>query len=171
MVGSTAHLRSDLSKGLGKRIRRVARILFVRKERPQPNDGALELEMDDGSVLLLDGASDGESLRVRSEAWLDPFQPPLSDENAQYVEEHGKWSRVDVSGDAPYAPIIGTHLLAVTVLENEHGRVAGVCLSTEGPPIWFAVAGDESHVHWGHPIGFREIVTYGAPKDGANADM
>ncbi|WP_159398002.1 hypothetical protein [Sorangium cellulosum] len=139
----------------GKCLRAVARIFFEHGGQIEAGDGALELYLDDGSVFFLDGSADGERLRVQDAPWVDPFQPPISDENRLYIEQSGKWSRVEQSDDPKFSGLIGKVIASVKVLVNEFGREAGVQFSIGGTELWFVVAGDECHVHWVHPIGFR----------------
>jgi hypothetical protein len=154
MNGSIMLPASTLKSLLGKRLRAVARILFEHDGRIKSDDGPLELHLDDGTVFLLDGASDGESLRVRTAPWADPFEPPVSAENRLYIKEHGKWSRVEQSSEPKFASLIGKSISSVKILKNEFGREAGVQLSLEGTDLWFIVTGDECYVYWAHPIGF-----------------
>jgi hypothetical protein len=53
--------------------------------------------------------------------------------------------------------LVGQELREVGLLENEHRRIAGVRLSTNGRSMWFVVEGDECHVYWAHPIGFFDV--------------
>jgi hypothetical protein len=161
MDGSIALPTSSLKSMPGRRLRAVARIFFECGGRIESGDGPLELYLDDGSVVLLDGAGDGESLRVRDATWADPFEPPISAENRLYIEQHGKWSRVEQSSEPRFASLIGEVISSVTILENEFGREAGVKLSIGGTELWFVIAGDECHVHWAHPIGFGTSAKYG----------
>ncbi|WP_437665392.1 hypothetical protein [Sorangium sp. So ce1182] len=138
----------------------MTRILFVYGGRVESDDGPLELHLDDGTVVLLDGAGDGESLLVRGAPWTDPFEPPISAENRLYIEQNGKWSRSEQSGDPMFSSVLGKVISSVKILENEFGREAGVQLSIGGTDLWFVVTGDECHVHWAQPIGFRTSTGY-----------
>jgi hypothetical protein len=151
-----AQLHLSISDLVGKRLRRIGRVLYQRGSDIDAVDGPLELEVD-GRTFLLDGAPDGESLRVREGAWEDPFKEPLSDENLRYIREHGKWHRIDCSQHEHYDTLVGQELREVGLLENEHRRIAGVRLSTNGRSMWFVVEGDECHVYWAHPIGFFDV--------------
>lgn len=161
MAGSIVLPNSSLKSLPGRRLRAVARIFFEHGGRIEPGDGPLELYLDNGTVVLLDGAGDGESLRVRDAPWTDPFEPPISAENRLYIEQNGKWTRVEQSSEPRFASLIGEVISSVTILENEFGREAGVKLSIAGADIWFVIAGDECHVHWAHPIGFSSSAKYG----------
>jgi hypothetical protein len=76
------------------RITRVRRVHYVYRGVPDTDFGPLELAFGD-RVVLLDNAADGEALRVRRQAWEDPFAEPLSGENRAFVEESGKWTAFD----------------------------------------------------------------------------
>lgn len=160
MNGSeTLHL-ANLKSLCGKRLRAAARILFEYAGRIDPGDGPLELYLDDGTVVLFDGSADGEGLRVQYAPWVDPFVAPISEENRVYIEQSGKWSRVERSNDPLFVDLFGGVISSLTILDNEFGREAGVQISIGGNDIWFVVAGDECHVHWTQPIGFRKSASY-----------
>jgi len=164
--GSPMRLPSGLTKLCGRRITQVARVLFERDGALDARDGAVELHWEEG-VVLLDGAADGEGLRVAEAAWQDPFVLPLSPGNQAYVLEHGKWRWVDCSAWEGYRELIGTPVSRVRALANEAGRLAGVYLSVPGRDVWIVVEGDECHVHWVHPIGFTAVgLARSRPPDG-----
>ncbi|WP_437525285.1 hypothetical protein WME79_37950 [Sorangium sp. So ce726] len=144
----------------GRRLRAVARILFEHGGKFESGDGPLELYLDDGTVVLFDGSADGESLRVQDSPWVDPFEPPISDENRLYIEQSGKWSRVEQSMVPMFASLLGEVICSVTVLKNEFGRDAGIQISIGETNLWFVVVGDECYVHWGAPVGFVQGATY-----------
>ena len=77
---------------IGARITRVRHIHYVYRGMPDTGYGPLELTFG-GRVILLDGAADGEALRVSTQLWQDPFAGPLSDENRAYVDKSGQWLR------------------------------------------------------------------------------
>lgn len=158
MGGPMRQHHSFLDGLVGRRLTYVARVLYEYRGEIGADDGAIEVGTDRG-VVLLEGDRDGESLRIRAEAWEDPFKEPLSEENRRYVDEHGRWRRVDVSKQQDYRDLIGERITRASLLTNEHGRIGGVRLSISTRDIWFVVEGDECHVRWAHPIGFVE----GAP--------
>ncbi|WP_437576754.1 hypothetical protein [Sorangium sp. So ce887] len=161
MNGSKPLYPASLKSLPGRRLRAVARILFEHGGRIEPDDGPLELYLDEATVVLLDSSADGEGLRVRDAPWADPFMPPISAENRLYIEPCGKWSKVDQSSDPRFARLIGEVISSVTILENAFGRESGVQVSIGETYLWFVVAGDECHVHWAHPIGFAPGAKYG----------
>jgi hypothetical protein len=152
---SMGQLPSFLSALVGQRVTRIARILYQYRGAIDPGNGPLEIEAA-GRVLLLDAKAQGDCLRVRERAWEDPFVEPLSNENRAYVEEHGKWHKVDCSLHDGYSDFISQPLTDIRALENEWRDIAGVRLSVAARSFWFVVEGDECHLYWAHPIGFTE---------------
>ena len=73
---------------IGVRITRVRRAHYVFRGVPDTGFGPLELTFG-GRVVLLDNAADGETLRVRAQAWEDPFAGPLSCENRAFRHRIG----------------------------------------------------------------------------------
>ena len=146
------YLPKDL---IGRRITGVARVFYEYRGLIEEGDGAVELTLD-GEPILFEGDGDGERLRVREQAWIDPFEEPLSEENREFVEEHGRWRRVDCSGTKPYADLCAHKIIDACDLVNRFNRVAGVRISVSTASMWFVVDCDESYVFWAHPIGFTE---------------
>ena len=147
-------VQSQLDDGALERIVRcvglavtgVARILYVVDGECSVGCGALELEFRGGSVLNLDVAHDGERLRVRSKRWVDPFAPPLSAENAEYVAASGKWTRVDVSAWDTYRTVLGETLMDVYPVLAQSTTLAGVVLTFGAAAVRVEVEGDEVYV-------------------------
>ena len=156
MDGSIVQLPYSPRIFVGRRVTGVARIFYEYRGSIDEDDGPLELALD-GVPIVLDVAGDGESLQVRKQAWADPFEGPLSEENRLYVEEHGRWRRVDCSRAEPYAGLIGQIVTDSCALLNEFKKVAGVRISVSTGSMWFVVLGDESDVYWAQPIGFTEL--------------
>lgn len=92
----------SLTDVIGSRITRVRRVQYVYRGVPDTDFGPFELTFG-ARVVLLDNASDGEELRVRTEPWEDPFVEPLSEENRAFVETSGKWTAFDVSTVGAFA--------------------------------------------------------------------
>jgi hypothetical protein len=156
MDGSGVRLPFSLDEVAGTRILSAHRVLYRGVDGRYSDYGALELCVG-ARTLLFDGAADGESLRVHDRPWVDPFAEPMSEENRRYVQEHGKWERVDCSAEKPYEDFIGQEITDVIALVNEFGRIAGVRISVRNCSLWFAVDGDESRVYTSRPSGFREV--------------
>jgi hypothetical protein len=132
-----------LTNAIGSRIVRVRRIHYVYRGVPDTDFGPLELTFD-SRALLLDNAADGEALRVRAEAWEDPINGLLSQENRAFVEASGKWAAFDVSAKGAFASLIGDVLTAVEPVGVEPGKVTGVILRTgRGGVIRVDVEADE----------------------------
>jgi hypothetical protein len=109
---------------IGARITRVAHIHYVSRGMPDTGFGPLELTFG-GRVILLDGAADGEALRVSTRAWQDPFAGSLSDENRAYVDKSGQWTAFDVSAQGALAPFTGDVLASVEAVLADSGKVRG----------------------------------------------
>lgn len=141
---------------IGATVTGIARIFYEYRGTTERADGPLELTLGERTVLL-DGQSDGQRLRVRQEAWNDPFAEPLSAENHAWLAEHGKWVRVDCADQPEYADFIGRQIVACVLLrEDAFGSIAGLKISVAPRSLWFIVQGDESHVAWSLPAGFSE---------------
>lgn len=148
--------RSFVEGLTGLQITAIARVLYEFGGETDPEDGPVELRADD-RVVLLDGEGDGERLRIQDAAWEAPFDGPLSEENRNYIRDHGKWGRVDCSRQGSYADFVGESLVEVSLLKNVHGRIAGLRLSASTRTLWFVVECDTCHVRWAHPVGFTEV--------------
>lgn len=109
-------------------------------------NGALELSFDDGSVLFLDSAADGQSLRCRSEKWRDPFAPPLSTVNKEYIACSGKWTGIDVSDMVPYNSVVDQVVHEVWPVWKGSLTIAGVILTTSTLAIVAISEADEMFV-------------------------
>jgi hypothetical protein len=132
-----------LTDVVGSRIVRVRRIHYVYRGVPDTDFGPLELTFDSG-VLVLDNAADGEALRVRAEAWEDPFSGPLSAENQAFVEKSGKWTAFDVSAKGAFATFVGDVLATAEPVCAAPGKVTGVILRTgRGGVVRVDVEADE----------------------------
>lgn len=156
MDGLTEQLLLSLKFFKGSRITQLARIFYEFGGEIDTGDGFLEIESE-GRVVLMENAADGESLRLQERPWQDPFTGELSKENVQYINEYGRWRRIDCSKEKDYSSFIGQVITKICILENEHGTISGICLSVYNRSLWFVVEGDECHIYWAHPIGFRNV--------------
>lgn len=129
-----AQVRRDLERLVGKTIRSVRRVFYTFGEIVQRNEGPLQLEFGDGSVILFQSGSNGQDLVVELEQWRDPFAGKLTPENRTYIEQYGKWSLFDVSDEDPYAGLCGNRVLHVQAIDLQEQSEA------EGFPIDEAVA-------------------------------
>lgn len=105
----------------------------------------------------LDTESDGERLRLSNHPWVDPFAGELTQDTKEFIDECGKWSRVNVSEADLYKSWIGKPILNAELLSNEFGTVAGMAISNEKNSLYFVVRGDETHVLSNIPLGFSRV--------------
>lgn len=129
----------------------VARISRLRHEiggevTSDPADGAVEIVFAAGGVLFCDIGADGDSITTQDFAWADPFAPPLSPENDDYVRTSGKWVRHDVSAEEPFASLIGRKLFDVAPMAGSTGKLYGLLLDISGDKLAIYANGDEVHV-------------------------
>jgi hypothetical protein len=154
LVDPIAALGRDVARIAGQRVARVFRIFYAFKGDVDRRCGALEIHFASGDVLLLDGQSDGESLALAWEPWTDPFAPPLSPENRAFVDQHGQWTRVDVSTEVPYRALVDDAIQSADLLHNPFGTIAGLALHAGAGQLWFWIGVDESMVSEALPDGF-----------------
>lgn len=157
------HTLSFLNALVGRRITRLARVLYEVRGQLNVEFGPLEIGTD-GGTFLLDSDGDGERLRVLAQAWEDPFTEPLSEENQRFIDECGKWTRVDVTHDREYRDLVGERVTGVVLVENEHGLTAGVRLCMSVRDVWFLVSADECYVRSALPVGFVEVTRGDSPQ-------
>lgn len=135
-----------LLQAAGQPISRIRRIHYTIDGVANTDFGLLELTIG-GRVLLIDNASDGETLRVVGDEWQDPFTEPMSPENREFVAQSGKWAAYDVSGDREFAGLIGDVLQGVEPITNPADKVVGVVLRTAGGEMLrLEVMGDELYL-------------------------
>ncbi len=121
------------------------------------NSLPLQITFSDGSILLLKGGSDGESLIASASPWIDPFEGKLDEENRTYIRIHGTWMLLDVTDKSPYESVIGKSLTSVLPITAENGTLCGVQMCISETYLNFVVVWDECHVLWGkNNPGFRE---------------
>ena len=147
---------------VGLQIARIDRVMFEFMGVIDSDEGALEVHFTDGSVMLFDEGPDGDSLQVDTHPWVDPFAGELTPENAAFVEQCGKQTRVPVSHEDRYRELVGATVNAVTILQNRFGRAAAVAIETGARTVWFAVGGDACRVFWAHPLPYRTRRRYAA---------
>ena len=132
-----------LSNCSGRIISHVRRVHYVTPDGAISDDGPIELSVIDYATLPLGVGPDGESLKVDSTSWVDPFREPLSSENREFVASAGKWTVFDVTEDEPTFRFIGQTVLSVTPITNPAGKLTGVRLSTSIGEIVAQVDADE----------------------------
>lgn len=145
-----------LDDAIGQRIIRFNRIFYEYQGKIDQSSGELEIVFERFTILF--GCfSDGQTLAVSEGRWIDSFQEPLSPENRNYVQTHGKWTRFDVSQEPAFSPLIQTELETYRLLENVFGILAGIELCFEGGSVFFAAYCDEEIVDITMPDRFRYV--------------
>ena len=89
---------------------------------------------------------DGDSVRIHNDAWIDPFAEPLSPANEDYVRTSGKWTKCDVSDEAPFAHLVGRKLIDVAPMPGATGKLYGLLLNASGYLLAIYANADELHV-------------------------
>lgn len=128
----------------GKRIAKIRRIHFVFKGEVDRDDGPLEITFIDGSVALFRVGPDGETLDVSCLAWTDPFEEPLSSENARFINAHGKWIAFDVGELDSFKHILGEAVISIAPLVIDNG--SGLALYLKRAIIEVKVVADDIYV-------------------------
>jgi hypothetical protein len=126
-----------------RRVSRIRRIRYEVRGTVKSINGPVELSFADGGVVLLEPASDGERLVVRSTAWVDPFSPPLTSGNDEFVRTHGKWTAVDVSDQEPYGAIVGREASLVRPILNPALQTIGLAAVFPNAELRAEVVADE----------------------------
>jgi hypothetical protein len=121
----------------------VRRVLYCLRGDIVSGAGPIELVFSDGSVVVLDAGSDGEELAQSTSCWVDAFAPPLSAENQRFVDESGKWTAFDVSGQAPYSRLVGAAVEGVEVHVTPSGKVVGTTIRAGNVVVRAEVEADD----------------------------
>ncbi len=132
-----------LAAMVGATIARIERIHYVYQGETNTDTGDLQLTMHDGRVYWLRGAGNGETLQVRQARWEDPFAPPLSPENAEFVRLSGKHTLFHVSEQERLKPLIGQVIHAALPVRDEHGVLRGAHLLVNGQTLTFVIDCDD----------------------------
>jgi hypothetical protein len=128
----------------------MRRVFYVFQGAINDSVGALELTFADGSVILLDSGADGESLRVSTCPWDDPFLVgAMSPENRDFIAKSGKWSVFDVSESAGYAMLVGSRVEKVEPILRPSGKITGVTFWTAAADLRAEVEADDLYVQLG----------------------
>ena len=142
--GETFNLLSNLQ---GCVVQQIRRIRYVVRGEITSDMGPIEIVFTDGSVVLLDAGSDGESLDAKSTAWVDHFAEPLSAENKRFVEESGKWTAFDVSAQQPYSRLISQRIVEVVPVRTLEDKIKGAMIRTARGVTQVEVDADEVSVN------------------------
>jgi len=142
---------------------KISNFHLIRYVTPDGNlessDIELELLFEDDLLLRLATAPDGERVTIHNKPWTDPFEEPISNENQQYILEHGKWSLFDVSKQPPFSRIVSKSISNLEGLQNQFGVLSGIEITCEDEVVCFCVDGDEGKLFWGKDN--PEIIAYG----------
>lgn len=130
----------------GRTVSTLSVLVYEHHERFSWEDTPLQISFGAGQVLLLDGMSNGESLRASLTAWQDPFAGPLTPENQEFVNQYGKWKLHDVSMTEPYRSLVGQTLKIINPVVNQFGTLSGVQLGFDQTKLHFIVEFDECHI-------------------------
>jgi len=136
-------IRDRLAGLIGKRIASIRRLLYVFAGRVESGAGPLEVTFSDGSTVLFNVGPDGESLRIEDGVFLDPFEEPLSPENAEFVRRSGKFTAFDVSAERPYHALIGRAVLDVQPIVGPLNKITGAAINTDAGTIQVTIGADE----------------------------
>ncbi len=137
----------DSGKFVGETIARVCRLRYQAGDQVvSQEDGAVELVFASGAILSCESGSDGDSVRVRDTAWVDPFAGPLSPENEEFVRTSGKWVRHDVSDERPFADLINQKVFDIAPMTGARGKTYGLLVNVSGYLLALYANADELHV-------------------------
>jgi len=136
-----------LASTIGAVIVGIRRIFYVFQGSVNTSVGALELTFADGRAILLDSGADGESLRISTLRWEDPFAAgPLSSENRDFIAKSRKWSAFDVSEEIGHAIFVGSRIEQVIPNSTAGGTITGVTFKTLAGDLRAQVEADDLYV-------------------------
>ncbi|MCA9918887.1 MAG: hypothetical protein KC445_13090 [Anaerolineales bacterium] len=137
-----------LRAAIGRTVAELARDQYYFNNEPSGTDnGSLEVRLDDGNVITLRLAGDGQS--VRADAQPLKITPPFSlSENA-----HCSWRRVELTALSDFASLRGQKLNAIEAIieiwkdQNSSGYINGWVLHFEaGDFVCYFNYGDEARI-------------------------
>lgn len=131
---------------LGLRLKAIVRVFHELQGEIDESRGPLELTFEDGRVVHLTTAPNGESVWIREGAWSDPMADPDGEVDEGWAREHGRMLRVDVSDRPDYTAAAGGPLVTAHWLANEHGSIAGVEMNFFHAVLTFVSWGDDEYV-------------------------
>ena len=146
MAGHDPQIPGELDEAVGAVISAVRRHHYVFEGTVERTRGAIEFDFTNGRTILLDEAADGQSVRVTSERWVDPFREPLTAMNRDYVARSGKWTVFDVTGEAPYSLVVGQVVEGIDLVRNESSSLSGFIVLTKAVALRIENVGDEIKV-------------------------
>ncbi len=135
----------------GDRILGIRRIRFIHRGEINEDSGPLELATERHGVVVFGAGPDGESLVLSNKPWADPFDRELSAKDREWVEVHGKWTAFSISGEEPWADLVGHRIDRVLLRVAEHvpSEIVGADLETERGTVRVDVVADELKAHVG----------------------
>ncbi|GAA0978215.1 hypothetical protein GCM10009555_040790 [Acrocarpospora macrocephala] len=134
---------------VGKRLIQVRRAFYEFEGTVERDEGLIELSFSDGVSVRFDVGADGESLATREGPWVDPFAPPHSIENEEYIRTHGKYSAFDVSVEDPYREMIGREVSGVhSVIEQMGHKCSGIVIEFGDLRLLIEVVADGLYVSY-----------------------
>jgi hypothetical protein len=135
-----------LAEFVGTAIATIERQFYVYGGDVNREKGPVEFTFRDGRTLRLEVGGDGESLKVLTQPWVDPFPSPLSAENAEFVASSGRWTRFDVSATKPYVGLIGGLVIEFVPIVAPAGKLVGVVVATSTGSVSVECDADEVRV-------------------------
>lgn len=125
------------------------------------DDAELEIFCENNRLLRLSTASDGERVALHRKPWIDPFMPPISKENQDYIQEYGKWVLFDIDDFPEFSVMIGEKISGIDTIINKFGVLSGLAIACGEKTICFCTYCDEGRIFWGKnnsdmaTLGFR----------------
>src|SRR5690348_5449002 len=87
-------------------VQSIFRILWAAKgQLIEWEKGCLEIHFENQQVLFLTVAPDGSSVTVNSEKWKDPLYGLFDAQTQRWIEETGRYIKVDISSIYPFSEI------------------------------------------------------------------
>jgi hypothetical protein len=138
-----------LERAIGSTTVRLERLHYEFGGRLEERGDDLQVHLGDG-VIRFGAGPDGERIEIADTPWQDPFAPPLSPENAEFVRTHGALRLVDVSSLPGYRDWVGKRVAKATLLYSDRDVPMGVLLEADdGLAMKIVVDCDELDVHFG----------------------
>jgi hypothetical protein len=134
---------------VGRTVDKIYLVAYQFHDETKWENTPLQISFVDGSVLLLDAAGDGETLRAQASSWIDPFAGELSQANKEFVQTHGKWKLLDVSFQNSFSLLLNESVKSVNPIYDRFGALSGVQISIAEQYLNFVVEWDECHIFWG----------------------
>lgn len=131
---------------IGQKLVGVRRIHYVLQDQIDTSAGPIELRFSSGLVLLCDAGPDGESIALGDQSWVDPFVDRMTEENEEYVRQHGKWIALDTSERPEFNQLIGSEVFDISRIMGTTGKTYGILINIYGASLAAYVVADELHV-------------------------